>query len=416
MKKTLIAIFFLISINFFAQSTEAQLQKIFQKHQLMGLAVAFFENENEQSYFFGFRNEQQKLPVNADTKFRIASISKSFTALGLMKLLDQKKIKLNDDVSKFLGFLLRNPNFPNSPITFKMILSHTSTIADGTGYDQFLTETYNTKPILNISNVLMVNGSVYTNDMFLNKKPGTFFNYCNLNFGILGTLIEKLSCQRFDVYLKNEILQPMGINASFNIQNIIDFENIATLYRAENGIWKPQKDDFLNNKPKQSMSNDYKIGKNGAFFAPQGGLRCSASDLIRFLKFLKTNGKMIPNLIPKSVIRKMKKTQWFFENNNGDTSDGFFQRYALGLQKTNTNNFDEIGEKSIFGDFIGHSGDAYGLMSDAYFCEKKNLGFVILTNGSFNAFKKDEKTAFKQFETEIFELITNEFQKNLKTK
>jgi CubicO group peptidase (beta-lactamase class C family) len=413
MNKILFFIFFLISPVFSAQDMKSELQKIVEKHQLIGLSVFTFQDKNEQSYFLGLKNELQKLHITSETKFRIASISKSFTALGLMKLLDQKKIKLNDDVSGVLGFLLRNPNFPNRPITFKMILSHTSSIADGAGYDKFLAETYNKLPVLNISNVLVSNGSVYTNDMFLNKAPGTFFNYSNLNYGILGTLIEKLSSQRFDAYMRNEILLPLGIKSSFNVEDIADFENIATLYRSENGAWKPQKDDFLGTKPKLLIGSDYENGTNGAFFGPQGGLRCSSRDLITLLKFLKTNGKTIPNVISKSTIRKMKKVQWFFDGDNGDSNDGFFERYGLGLHITNTNSRDEMGNKSIFGDFIGHSGNAYGLISNAYFCEKKNLGFVIITNGSFTSFKNGTKTAFTQFEEEIFQLLMSDFQKNM---
>ena len=190
MKKWLVMFFCSL---IFAQNMETNLQKIVKDNQLMGVSVYTFSGKNEKVYNVGFKNEAQKLSINKDTKFRIASISKAFTALGLMKLYDKKLFKLDDDISKYLGFKVENPNFPNVAITFRMLLSHTSSIQDGAGYDTFLAATYNENPIPNICSVLTPTGKNYTTDMFMNRKPGTFFTYCNLNFGLIGTLIEKIS-------------------------------------------------------------------------------------------------------------------------------------------------------------------------------------------------------------------------------
>lgn len=73
---------------------------------------------------YGWSDIQRKIPLSTETKFRIASISKHVTTIGLMRLFEQGKFKLDDDVSTALGFQVRNPNFPDVIITYRMLLSH----------------------------------------------------------------------------------------------------------------------------------------------------------------------------------------------------------------------------------------------------------------------------------------------------
>ncbi len=400
--------------NLTAQNLQSKLQTIFEQNQLMGLTVHTFSGKTEKTFNFGFRNQANKLPITNDTKFRIASISKAFAALGLMKLYDKKLFKLDNDISKYLGYKIVNPNFPNDKITFKMLLSHTSSLNDGEGYDTFLVATYNENPIPNINNSFLETGKYFTKDMWLNHKPGTFFTYCNLNFGIIGTLIEKISKQRFDVYIKKEILKPLGINSGFSIQDIADIENVATLYRTENNSWKPTKDDYNGIKPKATDLSAFEIGNNGSYFSPQGGLRASAQDLAKFLRFLKSDGKSNPKIISAKTLQLMKTTRWTFQEGNGDNYNGFFKRYGLGLHLTNTNSTDKMSDSSIFGDFIGHAGDAYGLISDAYFSKKLNFGIVLITNGCFIPFEKGKSTSFYKFEEEILKVICEDYLKKNK--
>jgi CubicO group peptidase (beta-lactamase class C family) len=402
---------FLLYSSMLAQNMEKNLQKIVKENQLMGLTVYTFFGENKKIYNIGFRNDTQKLPITNDTKFRIASISKAFTALGLMKLYDRKLFKLDDDISNYLGFKIENPNYPNIPITFRMLLSHTSSLQDGTGYDAFLESTYNQTPIPNINSILTPTGASYSIDMWLHNEPGTFFTYCNLNFGLIGTLIEKISNQRFDIYMKNEILRPLGITATYNLDDLPNIENLGTIYRSENNAWKPNKDDFKGLKSTITDLSNYILGNNAVFFAPQGGLRASASDIGKFLKFLKSDGKTTKILSAKSI-QLMKTNQWTFVENNGDNYNGFFKQYALGLHQTNLNTSDIIYNPEFFGQFIGHAGDAYGLISDAYFSEKEDFGFVIITNGCFIPFKKGKSSSFYKFEEEIFKLVCEDYIKN----
>ncbi len=411
MKSFILKLVLLIGFSGLSQNINKALDSVFTKHKLMGLTVHTFTKNEQKSYNFGFLNTLESKKINNDTKFRIASISKTFTALGLLKLYDKKLFKLDDDISIYLGFKVQNPNFPKHKITFRMLLNHTSSLQDGTGYDSFLAATFNEKKIPNISSIIQPNGFYYTSDIWLNRQPGTFFTYCNLNYGIIGTLIEKISGQRFDIYMKNEILYPLGISGNYNL-NEIDSNNLATLYRGENQNWKPQKDDYTINKPNPIDLTNYTIGNNALFLGPQGGLRISANDLVKLLKYIKSEGNLVANLISKRTLKTMIKSEWQFKGNNGDTYNGFFKKYSLGLHKTNMNSSDIVNNPTTFADFIGHAGDAYGLISDAYFSKKLNFGFVIITNGSLNEFVKGKNSSFYEFEEEIFKIICEDYIKN----
>ena len=97
-----------------------------------GLGVEIYKNgKKAYTHFAGHRYFAEKpgqkdLPITSKTRFRAASVSKMFTAFTIMQLVDEGKLTLDEDVSDLLGFWLRNPNYPDTPITVRMLLSHTS--------------------------------------------------------------------------------------------------------------------------------------------------------------------------------------------------------------------------------------------------------------------------------------------------
>ena len=104
-------------------------------------------------------------------------------------------------MSDTLGFKLRNPHHPDVPITFRQLLTHTASFADGAPYDDFLMFTYdhpNEAPAM--SELLCEGGGFYRDGaVFSEHAPGTHYAYSNLGFGLLGTLVERLSGERFDL-------------------------------------------------------------------------------------------------------------------------------------------------------------------------------------------------------------------------
>ncbi|HVI06072.1 MAG TPA: serine hydrolase domain-containing protein [Sphingomicrobium sp.] len=92
--------------------------------------LAFDRNGVIASFADGIADPGNGRRITIDDPVRVASISKMVTAIGVMKLVDERRIDLNSDASKWLGWTLRNPNFPDQPITISMLLSHTSSIRE----------------------------------------------------------------------------------------------------------------------------------------------------------------------------------------------------------------------------------------------------------------------------------------------
>ena len=140
---------------------------------------------------------------------------------------------MDDDVSPKLGFDLRNPNFPEDKITYRMLLTHTSSLQDT---DKFLDFIFYIKdasnPIPPLKDLVTPNSTWFSTELFRADKPGSVFKYSNVNFGIIATLMEKMTGRRFDEYMRDRIFRPIGIKGSFNINdfNQSDIEDIAVLY------------------------------------------------------------------------------------------------------------------------------------------------------------------------------------------
>ena len=157
--------------------------------------------------------------------------------------------------------------------------------------------------------------------------------------------------------------------------------------------------------------NNYVVGTNAIRFAPQGGLRISGSDLAKvFMLFLNDGKYLTQQIISKNSIATMTSSQWRYNDTNGDNANGLFRNWGLGIHLiTNTKGNDEIFSGDPF--MLGHSGDAYGLVSDAFIDVKKGIGFVFITNGSGSGYVNSDCSSFYAIEKDIFEAVERHFKK-----
>lgn len=351
----------------------------------------------------------KNLPMERDTRYRIASISKVFTAIAIMQLYDQGKIDIDEDISNYLGFPLRNPYYPDAVITARQMMSHISSIRDGSAYS--------VPPAVHIKECFLPGGQYYGNAEHFAKPengkdrgPGKYYLYSNLNFGILGTVIERLSGERFDRYMRTHVLLPMGIYASYNVGDFDQeqIHNVAAIYkRFGDGVWaadKPwcaQMDDYQDEvQPHEIISinnpdlgtadykedvSDYKIGTNGTIFSPQGGLRISAHELALTAEMFLNKGVASTGnrILSEKAVAEMEKPVWYYqpELDNRDTTDST-HCYGTGLAIMSTDFGGDHMVKDVDGlTFIGHTGSAYGLISACFFDPENNVGFAYAFNG-----------------------------------
>lgn len=391
-----------------SQEIESRLDSVFKANQLMGMSVvAVCDTGMMHAWHFGESDYQRHIPVTDSTIFRVASISKSITATALMILYDRGMFSLDDDAGTWLGFSLRNQHFPDVPVTIRMILTHTSSLTDGLGYAAFLNDSYSNNPPPVLQQLLVEGGSYYTPDMFSSYAPGTYFSYANINYGIAGTLVERISGVRFDRFCIEEIFQPLGIIASFVVTDLPNINNVAVLYRYYNDHWAEQADNYQGIMPEPRDLSMYITGTNALIFAPQGGLRISAKDLAKFMLMHINYGHLgNTRILSDSTAHLMQQPQWTYNGSNGNYYDGLFRSWTLGFHRTTNQWYADI--VFPFTAMTGHPGEAYGLISDMYFDSESRTGVIFITNGSKNPYAWGNSSAYYLPEEQVFNIIYHE--------
>lgn len=330
-----------------AEKAEACIRDIMDQSKIVGMSVAVVKkNHLIYTHSFGLKDIASHTPLTDDGLFRIASISKTFSATSVMQLVEAGKLSLDDDVSKLVGFRVRNPKFPETVITLRMLLSHRSSINDNQGY--FTLDVIN--PGKNTDWAKCYN----------DYEPGTAWQYCNLNFNITGTIIEKTSGERFDQYVRHHVLDPLGLYGGYCVDSL-DKSRFVSLYEfnvdsnkfvLSTGAYAPRSAEIAN----------YVMGYSTPVLSPTGGMKITATDLAKYMMMHmnlgRSNGKRI---ISKKSARLMQT--------NLSGKDG----YGLAMMTRDS----LIPGKTL----KGHTGDAYGLRSAMFFQPKDKFGIVIIISG-----------------------------------
>jgi CubicO group peptidase (beta-lactamase class C family) len=324
----------------------------------------------------GFADRATGRLVTADDPVRIASVSKMFVSFAVLRLVEAHKLDLSMDISNYLGFRVRNPAFPDTPVTIDQLLSHTSSLTDSAEY--------------------VIPLGVTLEERLRDPKawdkvyaPGTYFRYTNLNFPVVATIIERMTGERFDRFMARTVFRPLRLDACFNWTTCSDrqIRRAVVLYDSKGAVVR---DNLMGKQPACPVNAavdgscdlaTYRIGTNGSLFSPQGGLRISARDLARVGQMLLRKGKgPSGRFLSAAAIDAMVQPRWFFEGNGidkGDTEKGFFCTYGLALQ---TIGWGGPGcDDDLFGDRrgrIGHAGEAYGLKSGLWIDREAGTGTV----------------------------------------
>jgi CubicO group peptidase (beta-lactamase class C family) len=372
------------------------------RHALVSLSVlAIRDGEVVYHRQFGRRfigeTPAQDRSANAATMYRVASISKLVTTLGVLRLVEEGRLELDADVSNYLGYTLRNPSFPAVPITLRMLLSHTSSLRDDAGYHTFGAD-------VDLRDVLLPGGRLHGRGVMWSKMhaPGTWFRYANLPWGVVASVMEKVTGERFDSLMKRLVIEPLGMSGGYEPATIPAERrgDIATLYRKASagdvqvwlprGPWIAQIDDYSREPPVSRVQDSYVPGSNGTLGSPQGGLRASAADLGRVMRMLMAGGEIDgKRFLRGSTVDTMLSRQWTGDGKNGERNyagrPDVFNGWGLGNQHFHDVSGPAQGDRLVEGGGFtgnGHHGDAYGLTSLFAFDPKSRNGVVVLVGGT----------------------------------
>ena len=303
--------------------------------------------------------------LTVDTPMRVASISKAVVAVAVMRLVEAGRLDLDGDVSRWLGWQLRNPALPDTPVTLRALLSHTSGIEDGPGY------------ALPLGTAIR---DVMGDPAHWGAMPGARFSYANLNYGLVATVMEAATGERFDRLMTRLVLAPLGLDAGYNWSGASNaaVARAAVLYRKGRdetaidpaGPWVAQVDDMKGLRPDCPVASaggcdlgQYVPGTNGTLFSPQGGLRISALGLARIGRMLLGGGAVdgVQLLRPASVRALFTPVWRAGAGGVGDNYKGEMLCYGAGFQCLS--GAAGASDQPVPGArWWGHLGEAYGLL------------------------------------------------------
>jgi len=326
--------------------------------------------------------------VTADDPVRVASITKLVVALGVMRMVEAGQLDLDRDVNEVLGWRVRNPAFPDLPVTLRRLLSHTSGLIDPDEYRVPLGDRLADR----IAQPALWDAK---------QRPGEWFRYANIGFPVIASVMEKASGERFDRLMQRLVLTPLKLDACFNWSTCSDtrIARAVVLYRTDGSV---ALDDLGGKRPTCPVIAKsgcdlagYRVGENGALFSPQGGLRASMRDLAVIGRMLLRNDG---SFLKRESIAQIERVAWRYDGSNGDTSNGFYCQYGLAMTMLPTAH--DICADDLFGDGrrrIGHAGDAYGLRSGLWIDRAKGTGVAFFATATspdskgFTAFTAEEE-------------------------
>lgn len=294
---------------------------------------------------FGYADVEKKLRVNTTHLFRIASVSKTFTAMAVMKLVQEGKLSLEDELKKICPEIeFKNEWETTHPVKVKHLLTHRS------GFDDMHIATLIERKTVSMTALDEV--LVYKNSFKSNWKPGHIFSYSNPGYALLGYIIEKKSGMPYQEYIAKKVFAPLGMQ---NTQYFSTTTEKSTNLFAK-GYTKP------NVILEMVAENELVPGEAG------GGMLSNAEDMARFLQyFLNVEQQDSLDLIGRQGVLQMEKLHSQFEVENNIKSG-----YSLGISDRQ------------FGDpvknFKGHSGGIDGFITNYIYSRKSDLGIAISTN------------------------------------
>ncbi|MBG9839332.1 penicillin-binding protein [Bacillus tropicus] len=344
------------------QNTKVTLDKYIEKfikeQNIPGAAVAIVHNKE---VFFtktmGVTGESEK-KVTSKTPFAIGSISKSLTALAIVKLIEDKKIKLEDPVQRYLPWLkLKNPQI-SSAITIQHLLTHTSGISTYEGLSlsdkQSKSSTALKENVMKLSNVKVT------------ALPSEKYQYSNANYMILGALIEEVTNETYSSYMEKHVFQPLNMNGAAASKENAYEKGYLTGYQSWFGI------------PRKSVVSYDNAG------APYGYITANLEDMIQYIMFL--------NRPEDAQLLKQENMHLYLSPLYKKNSE---KGYGFGLRTTNINESETM---------IWHSGSTPDARAELFNLNESGWGGVILTNKNHVL----EETALSVLKKGIISILNGE--------
>lgn len=336
------------------KDVDTQLHTIMRNFKTSGAAVVVAKDgEIVYEYYYGYADKKSKKPITDSTYFRLASVTKLVTAIRTMQLVEQGALDLDRDISAYLGYDIRNPYHRKTPITLRMLMTHTSSLNPYGGYfDETRT----------LSSLIAFDRTKRSN--WYNEVPGTKYRYSNYGAGIIGSIIESVTDNNIDDNLQENVFYPLNISASYSAGLLPDSENVATLYNTDGKIDKSREDSL-------GKVWDTGVDPDNHYRITIGSLWMRAKDLCR-IGILLCNGGFYngATLLQMETVEMMMDEQRGKGGISANTPYGLCVHHEMTLVSGKT--------------FYGHQGLCNGILVNLYYDPETRFVLVFCSNGCHN--------------------------------
>lgn len=336
----------------YGEALDEGVDRIFQISKAVGGAfVVARQGEIVYERYYGVQQKSTGVPVSEKSYFRCASVTKLVTGIGLMKMMDEGLLAPDEDISTYLGYTVRNPRYMDTPVTLRMLMSHTSGINENSSY---------TRRSSLLSDMLDVTRKAKSN--FRDVRPGATYTYSNFGAGITGAIVEAVTGEDVSTYMRHFLFEPLGIDAAYTVSQLAAQEDITATYH---------KDGSLYQSPAYMLRQAYSAvaDPDTHYRTTIGSLLIRPRDLARLGIALAGDGTVDGvRVLSEEAVRAMRQEQ--SQETTGITSDSPYTFFTIRQDTL-------IEGKRVY----GHQGTDEGIVCNLYVEPESELVFVVMTNG-----------------------------------
>ena len=332
---------------------DEQVDKVFKDTRAVGGAFVVAQHgEIVYERYYGIQQKTTGVPVDENSFFRCASVTKFVTGIGLMKRMDDGLLAPDEDISTYLGYTVRNPYYMDTPVTLRMLMSHTAALKE--------TGSYSSKSSL-LQDMIDVERKAKSN-FKSDVRPGTQYAYSNFGAGITGAIVESVTGQDVSSFMRGYLFEPLGIEAAYSATQISTPENLTATYH---------KDGSLYVAPSHMLRQEYlaEASPDTHYRTTVGSLLIRPRDLARLGMLLAGDGTLDgQRVLSEEAIEAMKTPQ--SPETTGITSDSPYSFFTIHQDTL-------LEGRTVY----GHQGTDEGIVCNVYAEPESELVIVVMTNG-----------------------------------
>ena len=333
-------------------SLDEQFAKLLRGHKATGAVICVAKDgEIVYEYNYGYADKRSKEKVNEDTYFRIASVTKLVTGIHVMQLVEQGKLDLDTSIGDYLGYTVKNLYWPDTPVTLRHLMSHTSSLRPYGGYSS-------SRKLLSD----LLNAEYRRRGNWYDYAPGSKYDYSNFGAGIMGALIEAVTGKNLNTSVTDDLFSPLGIDAAYHATLLKEPEKIASVYTETGAMMKSRKVTL-------SEEWDGTVDPERHYRVTVGSLWIRGRDLCRLGIMLAQGGKLDGmTILQKETVEAMLADQ------KGQGYVTCATPYGLCVNRVDN----LLKDRMIY----GHQGMTEGILCNLYFDPETQFVFALITNGS----------------------------------